>query len=805
MTTSPSNAQVIPDATLPNNTTIKINGSAINIEGGTQLGNNLFHSLKDFSVLTGSTVHFNNASDIQNIITRITGGSVSNIDGLISANGTANLFLINPSGIVFGTNARLDIGGSLFATTADSLEFANGSEFSAVNPQQTLLTVDIPIGLRFNGNSGSITVQGTGEGLKEPNAVFIPTIPNDNSPSLSISQQQTLALLGNKIVLEGVNLISQGGNIELGSINSGSVSLISNSVNWSFKYGGVSKFNDIDISKQALINASGNPGGFVQLHGANITLQDGSIILIQNLGDSPSGNININASASLVIEKTSLDGNISSSLLAESLNSGKAGDIRISTQKLSLQDGARINSTTYSDGSGGSVIIDTSNSLDLLPNRFANPFRRGDIINTLGSVTVSRGNAGIVQVSTDKLYISDGGAIASSTFSSGNGNIVTVNANSIEINGIKVERFAQSNIGSATFNSGNAGVVNINTSTLKIRDGGIVNSASLASGDAGSVNINARESVEVAGGTNSQFSFVSSSANTVNEAVRRIFNLPAIPSGSSGDVIINTKNFNISQGAFVSVGNAGTGNAGNISITTNILKLEAGNINATTTSGEGGNINLKAENVQLSDGFISATAGTNGSTGNGGNIAIETGALILQSNSQITANAFEGSGGNIKINSPGLFASPDSQIRATSERGVNGSVQVNTTQIDVVNSGIRNSVFQSPQSFNTCSPEPPNLPTKLTISGRGGLPVSLDDLFTTALGWTDLSAPISPQQLPQSTQTNNTENIVVAQGWHNNGDGTVSFVITPDPTDEISAYTSPSRSSCIKRVPDVGG
>ncbi|MEM9922802.1 MAG: filamentous hemagglutinin N-terminal domain-containing protein [Cyanobacteria bacterium P01_D01_bin.50] len=177
----PAIAQVASDGTT--NTTVNSTGNNFTILNGIQKGNNLFHSFKEFSIPTGGSATFQNYSAIVNIINRVTGGNVSNIDGLIKANGNANLFLINPAGIVFGENARLNIGGSFVGSTAESLLFEDGFNYSAIVSQATpLLTVSVPLGLQMGKQSGAIEIRGTGHNLSfDPDSFFPPftreTIP----------------------------------------------------------------------------------------------------------------------------------------------------------------------------------------------------------------------------------------------------------------------------------------------------------------------------------------------------------------------------------------------------------------------------------------------------------------------------------------------------------------------------------------------------------------------------------------------------------------------------------------------------
>lgn len=156
LTPETAQSQVIPDQTLGaersrvrRNTTVRGNPADL-IEGGAIRGANIFHSFEDFDVRADQRVYFSNPDNIANILSRVTGSSRSDINGILGVDGNANLFLLNPNGIVFGPNAQLDVSGAFLASTGDRFTFSDGREFSARNPEMPpLVEVNIPIGVQF--------------------------------------------------------------------------------------------------------------------------------------------------------------------------------------------------------------------------------------------------------------------------------------------------------------------------------------------------------------------------------------------------------------------------------------------------------------------------------------------------------------------------------------------------------------------------------------------------------------------------------------------------------------------------------
>jgi filamentous hemagglutinin family protein len=261
-------AQIVPDGTLPSNFTVTTQDNIRTITGGTQAASNLFHSFEEFSVPTGSTAYFNNASDIQNIITRVIGKSISNIDGILKANGNTNLFFMNPNGIIFGRDAKLDIGGSFLATTANAIEFGNQGLFSASTPEapSSLLSVN-PSALLFNQiAAASIQNNSVAPSGLDPSRTFSAT-------GLRVPIGKSLLLVGGNISMDRGGLYAFGGRVELGGVSgAGTVGLNANGSQFSLSFPDGVERSDVLLTNRAIANVRADNGGSIAINARSLEL-----------------------------------------------------------------------------------------------------------------------------------------------------------------------------------------------------------------------------------------------------------------------------------------------------------------------------------------------------------------------------------------------------------------------------------------------------------------------------------------------------------------------------------------------------
>ncbi len=422
-------AQITPDGTLPNNSIVTSNGSTLNITGGTQAGGNLFHSFQQFSVPTGSTAFFNNAADIQNIIGRVTGGSVSNIDGIISAKGTANLFLINPSGIIFGKNASLNIGGSFVATTANAIQFGNQGFFSASAPNTPeLLTVN-PSAFFLNQIAAApIQNNSVADAGLNPSFRFTAT-------GLRVPDGKSLLLVGGDINMNGGGLYAFGGRVELGGLaGTGTVGLNGSSNNLSLSFPNSVERSNVSLSNDARVTVIAGDGGTITVNARNLEITGGSFLFagIENgLGsnNSKAGNISVNATGGINLNNRS---SIANQVLAKA--NGQGGDVNISAHTLQISGGAVVSASTSGAGKGGNLRVDAQD-VQLIGTSADNQVPSGLRAQANGNST---GDAGNLTVTTNTLLVRDEARIGVESLGTGTAGNMTLNARSIRLDNLAV-------------------------------------------------------------------------------------------------------------------------------------------------------------------------------------------------------------------------------------------------------------------------------------------------------------------------------------------------------------------------------
>ncbi|MEM9925352.1 MAG: filamentous hemagglutinin N-terminal domain-containing protein [Cyanobacteria bacterium P01_D01_bin.50] len=565
-------AEIIPDQTLGEKNSVVDGNNLKTVTGGLRLGTNLFHSFEKFNINEGQSALFRSGNGIENIINRVTGNSRSEILGnLIVVGNNANFFLINPNGIMFGSNAELNIGGSFIGTTADAIGFGDRGFFSALVPDTPELLTVKPSALLFNQIANQpITLQSTATGL-------------------AVSPNQSLLLVGGGVNLEGARLSAPGGRIELGGLAGiGTVELNVDTSNVSLNFPDDVARADVSLTNRAIVRTSNNnsnsqqDSGDIQVHSRRLTLQEGSQISTTTFSQGLAGNLTVNASESVELSGTS------TGLFAQTQADGNAGDLRIDTKRLILEEGSQISTTTFSQGLAGNLTVNASESVKL-SGGFSGLFA--------GSQEGGSGSSGNLTIDTGKLLVENGAQVTTSSLNNDEegGNLTVKASESVELIGSFLTNQGESRSSGlfvGTTGAGDAGELTIETGKLLIQDGAIVSARTLGEGDGGSVIIDASESVSIIG-----TSLNSSDPSTITTETR---------SGNGGNIEITVKDLLLLRDRSQISTTAGTsnadGNGGNITIQSPngflvALPQENSDITANAFEGSGGVININTFGV----------------------------------------------------------------------------------------------------------------------------------------------------------------------------------------------------------------
>ena len=645
-------AQIVPDATLPNPSSVNTNGNRIILEGGTTAGTNLFHSFEEFSLPTGLEALFDNAPAIENILTRVTGSNLSRIDGLIQANGTANLFLINPNGLIFGPNARLDIGGSFFASSADRILFADDATFSATNPtSDPLLTVSVPVGLQLNSPAAPILVTGPGNNLSF--ADNLATIRDNRPVGLQVPDGQTLALVGGDIALSGGNLTAAGGHIELGSIGEGTVAIAPNSDGWTFDYEGAETLGDIHLSEAASVDVSGDGGGFIEVRARNLSVTQGSSILADTLGNRTGGGVRVETTDSVEVMGFSEDGSFVSSIFAAVAPgaSGAGGNLNVTTDRLSITNEGLIASDTFGAGDAGFLTLQAG-SIEMSSSCLA----------TIAHAEAT-GNGGALLLETDRLVVADGAQILTFTEGTGNAGDLTVRATeSVEVTGTRMSLdapFPSALAATAEAGStGRGGNLLVETARLRVANGGGIGSGTDGMGDSGNLTIRASESVEVVGN--------SPSGLPSNIFTSLFTGVPGAEFEVTGGVLeIETERLVVRDGGQISSGTLGGGEGGNL----NIRASESIDLSGSIAAQEffARDFFRDESGTRIPSGLFAVSEGS----GQAGNLSISTDELVVRNGARATVESRStGGAGELTIDARETLLDRDGGLRADSQEGL---------------------------------------------------------------------------------------------------------------------------------------
>jgi len=716
-------------------TTVTQAGSTYQITGGIRPSNgpNLFHSFGQFSVARPDTAQFLNTTPqlaTSNILARVTGGSPSSIFGTIDTLSYpgANLFLMNPSGIIFGPNATLNVGGIATFTSADYLRLADGNLFySAPNQAADALLSAAPVAaFGFLGsNPGAITVQGS---------------------QLSVSTGQGIEFSGGNITVQSgtlpdgtpqaAQLSAPGGHIHLVSVASPG-EILAGTLDHAPNINGQSfgTLGTIEFSHKSVIDVSGDGGGTVLIRGGRFIIDDSLISANitgpatgDPIGTSGAG-IDIQVTQDAVIQNAAV---LETNVAADTSGVGSGG-VRIRADRIEIlgipdfdaQPFTGIISNTQGAGNAGNIILRATGNIEIANVVTVTSSSGFNSAGTAGSPTRASGNSGNVELTSThgNMLITHGGEVIQVTSqtlnSSGNTGIVTASApeGDIVLDGVSLF--------TATRGTGGAGQIEITAKNLQLNDSFITDD-NFGPFRPGGITVMLSENLTATG--NSVIATVSLSptgapAADLNITAKDIvitqgslLTSATFLSGPGGNLRIVADTLQITDGSQVASGSTiaprrgglpqeiPSGQGGNITIqalagptgSVVIDGMDSGLFTNTQGTGAGGNINLAARSLTVQNGgtISASTSGTEPSA-TGGSIAIATGqSVTLNRGASITASSTgPGDAGNISITAAGQLVMTDSKVTTEATQADGGNITLKAGKlIHLTNSEVISSV-----------------------------------------------------------------------------------------------------------------
>lgn len=743
------------------------------ILGGTrpQNGQNLFHSFQEFNIAADRGVLIANPAGVQNILLRVTGGNTSNILGYLGVDGLANLFLLNPAGLLFGPNAQLDVRGSFVATTANALQFGDQGSFSAAPANPVPLLTIQPSALLYQQNQpGAIQLQGA---------------------TLGVPTGRNLLLVGGDIVSQGSVLFAVDGRIELASLaGTGTIALdLPNQLPQLGRAIGLTR-RDMTLTNESVLFVPNQGLGSVILTARNLNLQNGSVVFAgvsggqRSVGDRPGvvrldvtdqttvqqnstianvmfgttghgGDIEIQTGALAVTSGSALatfhegignGGNVTitaagpvifdgqgrfTGVLSLALQGqGNSGDIRIRAQSLTLQGGARLDNSLDRGGNSGQIALDIDQHTEVAGTA-QNLVLTSIITSNIGFN--GQGQGGPIQITTGSLRVSNAGAIESSVFGQGSGGDITIAARDrVEVDGAVRNQagISRSGIRSNSFGNsrGQSGTIQIATRDVMVTRGGEIDASTLGQANAGDILINATNTLTIDGEAPDQLVDALGQPFSFRSSIGALVGPAAI--GNGGLVQLQTGRLTLSNGGTISTVSGGQGNAATIEVFAQDQLLIQGSARDGNSStifsginqglgfdgrpfqgvGRGGDIRLTTTDLRLED-RGSIVASSVSEAGIAANIVIRANTIRLADRARIESASATGDGGNIFLNARDYILLRRNSAISTSS-GVFGAVGGRG------NGG--NITLTLPQGFLITAPHENNDITANAFGGSGG-------------------------------------------------------------------------------------